>query len=77
MYAKVTGYKPMNFVTQDGTPVVGNRIYITYTDPKVKGLATDSFYVSVEKVATKDIVVDSEAEVVYNRYGKVENVIFA
>lgn len=77
MYAKITGYKPLNFVSQDGTPVVGNRIYITYSDPKVKGFATDSFYVSAEKVATKDIVVDAEIEVVYNRYGKVENLIFA
>lgn len=66
------GKKPVNFTAQDGKVINGTTFYVSCEMDGVEGLATDKFFVSAEKLPKKDLVVGSDVEIYFNRFGKVD-----
>ena len=73
---KLVGKKDVNFVSKDGTNINGVTLYITYSDPKVDGVVAEKIFVSSTKCDVSNIPVGAEIKVLYNRFGKVENIEF-
>ena len=71
---KLVGKKDVDFVSKDGTNINGVTLYITYSDPKVEGVVAEKIFVSSTKCNVSTIPVGAEIRVLYNRFGKVENV---
>ena len=72
MLHMVLGKKAVSFTADDGKEISGTRLYIGYEAKGVEGMATDKVFVSAAKMPKGDIVVGSEVNIHYNRYGKVE-----
>lgn len=72
MIHTVLGKKPVSFTTNDGKEITGITLYLGYEAKGVEGMATDKVFVSAAKMPKEPIVVGSEVDVHFNRYGKVE-----
>ena len=68
----VLGKRPISFTAKDGKEIAGTTLYLGYETKGVEGMAAEKVFISAEKVPTNDIVVGSEVNVHFNRYGKVE-----
>ena len=75
---KIVGYKVTAFDTQDGKRISGITFYVTEKTNRdgCFGLVTDRFFVSDNKLAGQKFEIGNEVTPVYNRYGKIESVLF-
>lgn len=81
---KIIGVEKNNFtVKETGVVVEGSNVYLSYpVDPaKGKGVAAERIYITDSKAASMSVDLNSmigkEVIVVYNRYGKVQNIVLA
>lgn len=72
MTVNIIGIKQVNFTGKDGNLVSGTQFFCTYTEKNVKGLATEKFFISPQRIHNQVFNVGDNAQVFYNRYGKVE-----
>jgi len=75
---KIVGYKVTTFNTQDGKHISGVTFYVTEKTNRDScfGLMTDKFFVSDNKLAGQKFDIGNDVTPVYNRYGKIESVLF-
>lgn len=71
------GIQNMNFKAQDGGQVNGCKIFFTYQDDHVEGMACDSVFVSAAKLEKLTFAPDlgQAFNVLYNKYGKVADIV--
>ena len=78
---KIVGVVRTSFTAKDGTQISGRTFF---TEEPVKpdhgiGQRTDRFFLSDAKLATlsfkPDLALGFEVQILYNRYGKVENLV--
>lgn len=72
MIHTVLGKKAVSFTTDDGKEITGVTLYLGYEERNVEGMAAVKVFVSEAKMPKEPIVVGSEVNVHFNRYGKVE-----
>lgn len=68
----VLGKRPVSFTAKDGKEITGTTLYLGYEAEGVEGMVTDKVFISAAKMPKNDIVVGSEVDISFNRYGKVE-----
>lgn len=73
---KVVGFRKVDFRAENGSQISGTRLYCTFEDEKVSGVGTEAFFVSDAKLDFVPAVGD-EIQVIYNKYGKVDRVVYA
>ena len=74
MIITVVGFKKIEFASKDsGEMISGYNVFYTAADqPKVKGLEAGKFFLSEAKAKQFDVQTQTDYELYYNRYGKVD-----
>lgn len=72
MKYNLAGKKVVSFTAQDGKVINGTTLYVACEMDGVEGLATDKFFVPAEKLPKKDLVVGTDIDIYFNRFGKVD-----
>lgn len=78
---KLIGFERSDFTASDGKEIKGYNVWLARTiDPaRGKGSAVDRFYMTEEKIAAAGMdlaaLLNKDAEVYYNRYGKLERIV--
>ena len=72
----VVGVKKTSFTTKDTKETInGYNIYYSYPAIGVEGLATDRFFISLNKAGEWQPMPGDEILIYYNRFGKVDSVV--
>lgn len=58
---------------KDGKRIVGTRLFFTYEDDRVNGIACESVYVS-GSVDLPELKIGDVCEILYNKYGRVSGI---
>lgn len=77
-YTVVGVRRDMSFSGNDGKNIAGAKIFCLSEDPRIEGHATDSFFIpstSVAYASVAGICPDSDIEIYFNRYGKVDSIV--
>lgn len=74
MLHTVLGKKNVAFTADDGREITGTTLYLGYETEGVEGMAADKVFISAAKMPKKEIVVGSDVDILFNRYGKVETI---
>lgn len=74
MIHSVLGKRAVSFTASDGKEISGTTLYLAYETDGVEGMAADKVFIPAAKMPKKDIVVGSEIDVLFNRFGKVEEI---
>lgn len=74
MVAKLVGVGKVDFTSQSGDHIEGNKLYVCYQDDNVTGFKTDEFFVKKE-IKLPDVKINDEVNIYFNSKGKVEAVI--
>lgn len=77
---KIIGYRRSDFVTKEGRPVTGCRIYLaTEIAPRTGRASSSDMYLSDAKMAELKInlhdLMGREVKIFYNEYRKPENIV--
>ena len=74
---QIVWIRPSNFTGGDGTQVSGQNIYLVYPLERGEGHGSDRVFVTNAKLSQWPYrpKVGDEVEVVYNRYGKVSEIV--
>lgn len=75
MVHTILGKKAVSFTASDGRVIEGTTIYVGYEADGVDGLAADKLFVTPEKMPQKGLVVGTDVDLLFNRYGKVDRII--
>lgn len=70
MIGTVLGFRRMSFHTDDGADISGYRVYCSYADENVQGIATDSFFLR-DRQGGYVPVLDDIVMVDRNQHGRV------
>ncbi len=68
----VLGKKSVNFVSSDNKEIKGANLFVGCDAEGVEGMMCDKFFVAAEKLPKQEIVVGTDIEIYFNRYGKVD-----
>lgn len=73
---KVVGMRTVNFKGTDGNQINGTNLFCTYEDCNVEGLATEKFFIPMQKFMKMSFIpkVGSSCEIIFNRYGKIADI---
>ena len=75
----ISGIRNSSFDTKDGNTVEGNSITMLYPIDSEKGLGFEAERVFLTKAKLKNISskleLNSTVQVIYNRYGKVDDIV--
>lgn len=77
MNIQIVGLKKTEFTTKDGTLISGQSVYFTFEDDRTKGLQTDKCFLPSRKALYPEPNLPADAEIYYNRYGKVDAVVLS
>ena len=69
---KVIGMRGYDFTAKDGKHLEGQKIYCTYEDKQIAGLACEAISISLEKLGSKLVSLDDTIRPIYNRFGKID-----
>lgn len=69
------GKRSVSFTAADGKVVEGTSIYVAYDADGVEGMAAEKLFVPSAKMPKKDLVVGSDIDIFFNRFGKVDNIL--
>lgn len=70
------GTKKVDFTTADGKNIQGTTLYLAYEaeNAEVVGMVTDKIFVPAAKMPKKALVVGSDIDITFNRFGKVDSI---
>lgn len=73
----IIGIRPSSFKGDDGTQVIGQNIYMTYSLDRGEGDGAERVFVTNERLAQWPYrpTVGDEVDVIYNRYGKCQEIV--
>lgn len=73
----LVGIRTIKFDGSDGKPVSGVNLYFTYEHEECEGVCTDRIFLSDAKFGKISFVpgIGGRFQIVYNRYGKVADVV--
>ena len=78
MKYSIAGVKTVDFTDKDENSIKGISIYLASPIPSDKGsgLEVDKFFLSSQRIkeVDSDLKVGSEVDVVFNKYGKIDNI---
>lgn len=71
------GLRNVKFTGSDGVQVEGVRLYLTYEDDRADGLCTDTVFLAAARLSRLSVApaVGLHCQLVYNRYGRVIDVV--
>ncbi len=69
------GTKVLDFVTKEGTRIVGTNLYVTYPEEGVEGLKVEKFFINSSISLPSNFAIGSAVDVFFNMRGKVEAII--
>lgn len=76
----IIGFRNVDFKGTDGGQVTGTSVYLAEPVPngQGQGQSVDKIFLSSKKLAqlTSPLKVGAQVEVYYNKYGKVEKLVF-
>lgn len=76
MVIEIVGIKETGFTNRDtGERVEGQTVYFEYEDYNVNGVATDKCFLSIRKKIVPIPNLPAVADLFYNKYGKVDEII--
>lgn len=73
------GIRNVDFKGSDGNQVTGVNLYLTYEDPQIQGLGSEKVFVNMKTFRELTYVpeVDNSCILMYNKYGKVSDIVRA
>ena len=74
MRAKIYGVQAVDFVSPEGTPIVGKNIYVGFENRYVDGLKTNKYFVNKNCDGYSDLQPDLDITIDFNEKGKVESI---
>ena len=76
---QITGIKDVSFKGKDGNPIIGVNLYLSFpVDPENgKGDETEKYFISENKLPEISSVLEykSYVNVIFNKYGKVDDIV--
>lgn len=72
---KIVGIKHSTIKFKDGNQVTGYNLFLSEPREGVQGVATESVFVSDQRIAPYSPVLGDNVRIYYNRWGKVESVM--
>lgn len=73
MHVTVIGVQPVNFTGSDGRQVTGHNLYVTYPSDRVEGVVSMKVFIPSRIVFVPNV--GDEIDIIYNRYGKVHDIV--
>ncbi len=72
---KIVGTRDTSFTSQEGKQINGVSVFFTMPEDKVKGLMAGKHFISLDALGAFSVQpeVGLDVQVLYNRFGKVEN----
>lgn len=78
MRIKICGIAEVNYISKKtGNPITGQKVYFTFLDQDVRGEACDTAFLRVEQMVDPDIVLPATADLYYNKYGGIDELIIS
>lgn len=77
MNIQIVGLKNTEFTTKDGLLIQGQSVYFTFKDNNTIGVQTDKCFLPSRKALYPEPILPAEAEIYYNKYGKVDSVVLS
>lgn len=73
----LVGMKDVNFKGQDGSQVSGWNLFFTYDDPYITGVGVDKIFIGNKKFGEVSYMpeIGSKCRLLYNKYGKVADIV--
>lgn len=73
------GMRRVNFKGQDGNPVDGWNLFFQYSDRNITGYGTEKIFISAAKFNEVTFMpeIGADCQLLYNKYGKVADIIKA
>ena len=75
---KIIGIQPVDYVSRKtNKQVTGLTLHLTFEDDRIRGLGTETVFVSTQSICYNDVAalpLGTEVNVYYNRYGSVEDI---
>lgn len=75
---KIVGIQSVDYISRKtNKQVTGLTLHLSFEDARVRGMATETVFVSSQSICYEDVAalpVGSEVNVYYNRYGSVEDI---
>lgn len=75
----LVGMRRVNFKGQDGNPVDGLNLFFQYSDRNITGYGTEKIFISAAKFNDVSFMpqIGDNCQLLYNKYGKVADIIKA
>lgn len=76
MRITIVGIKDVNFTPKDSDrPVFGQNVYFEYDDKFTRGFVTDRCFLPSGHGTLDPVDLPCEAEIYYNKFGKVDSIV--
>lgn len=72
MKIKVVGIQKIDYTNKAGRHVSGVNLHAMYADKRTDGYAVDKFYLASDFPNLDQVKVNTEVDVYFNQYGKVD-----
>ena len=73
MKAKLIGYSPVSFKSQDGTLIEGITLSVGYAEEHTTGMRAERFFVKKE-IEIPQVKIGENINIFFNQKGKVESI---
>lgn len=77
MKVKVVGIQKIDYTNKSGRHVSGVNLHAMYADNRTDGYAVDKFYLASDFPNLDQVTVNSDVDVYFNQYGKVDFLVVA
>lgn len=75
MLIEIVGIQKVEYTSKKtGREVRGQKIFFSYPDDNIRGVGTDSVFVSGNKEIVPEPALPCTAELLYNKYGNVDTI---
>lgn len=70
----VLGHRKVDFDTDDGKHISGFSVFLSVPRDGVTGVATEKFFISMDKFRSSPFKPNDRVRISFNRYGKVDRI---
>lgn len=73
---RCVGIRNVDFKGSDGNQVTGVNLFLTYKDKNITGVGTEKVFLASSRFAQLSFIpsVDTDCELIFNKYGKVADI---
>lgn len=77
MKIKVVGIQKIDYTNKTGRHITGVNLHAMYQNNRTEGFEVDKFYLASDFPNLEQVKVNSEVDVYFNQYGKVDFLVVA